>query len=71
MAAATLSSGLMRPSCSLLASCVVQAVSGSGKLSPAPAVLGRIVVAISCVSSSPSVRLGMARHWRVICVTTW
>ena len=55
MAAATLSSGLMRPSCSLLASCVVQAVSGSGKLSPSPAVLGSSVVAISfCVILSVS-----------------
>ena len=66
MAAAILSSRLMSPSWSRRASCVVHAVSGSGKFSPVPAALGRSVVAISCVSSSPSVRLGIARHWRAM-----
>jgi hypothetical protein len=71
VAAATLSSGLIRPSCNRRASCVVHAVSGSGKLSPAPAVLGSSMVAISLVSSTPSVLLGIARHCRATWATTW
>ena len=71
VAAATLSSWLINPSCSLLASCVVHAVSGSGKFKPVPAVLGSRIVAISFVSSSPSVFLGTARHCLVIWATIW
>ena len=68
VAPATLSSSLIKPSCSLRASCVVHAVSGSGIPSPGPAELGRKMVAVSSESSSVSVRLCRVRHCRVICV---